>query len=105
MRNLDRPLNPVTWEEEGLAVIRAGLDLAEVEPEVVNVTLKCNGVTPYSLSHESRAITFRSDNSSNFDKVITLGCDNNSNELEVITFLHRAKALCDNTKCKVMFSI
>jgi hypothetical protein len=55
--------------------------------------IKYNGVTRYCLCHETRAITFRSDNDSNFDRVITLGCVNGSIELEAITFLQRGKAL------------
>ncbi len=55
--------------------------------EVNNVTvISCNGVTCYRLCHESRVITFRSDTSSSFGRVITLGCDNGSHELEAITF-------------------
>jgi hypothetical protein len=46
--------------------------------EVGNVTSKCNGVTRCCLCHVLRAITFRSDNDSNFDTAVTLGCDNGS---------------------------
>ncbi len=56
-----------------------------IKPMLANVTLKCNAVTCYRLCHESRAITFRSDNCSNFDRAITLRCDYSSNELETIT--------------------
>jgi hypothetical protein len=34
----------------------------------------------------SRAITFLSNNGSNFDREITLGCDNGSNEQEEVIF-------------------
>jgi hypothetical protein len=43
-----------------------------ISAEGGNVTLKCDGVTRY-LCHETRAITFRSDNGSNFDRVIMYG--------------------------------
>jgi hypothetical protein len=55
-------------------------------PEVGNVSSTCNGVTPYRLCHVFRAITFRSSNSSNFDRAITLRRYNGFNRLEVITF-------------------
>jgi hypothetical protein len=53
-----------------------------------------------------RAITFRSDNGTNFDRAITLGCHNGFNELEAITFLHYAKEeLCNNAKCNLALSL
>ncbi len=63
------------------------LKLFSEQSEAINVTLKCSGVTHYNLCHESRAITFKSNNSSKSDRAITLGCDIGSNELEVITFI------------------
>jgi hypothetical protein len=70
--------------------------------EVGNDALKCYDVTGYRLCHKSRAVTFRGDNGSSFDRAKTLGCDNGSNELEAITFRSDyffplcCKALCDN---------
>jgi hypothetical protein len=52
-------------------------------------------VIPYVMS--SGQLLFRSDNGTNFGRVITLGCDNGSKELEAIIFLLSAKALCDKT--------
>jgi hypothetical protein len=54
-----------------------------------------------ALCHVLRAITFRSDNGSSFDRAISFGCNNGSNELEVITFFHCAKAICNNALCNV----
>jgi hypothetical protein len=76
--------------------------------EVDNVSWKCNGAARSLLWHFLRAITF---SISNFDTVIT--CNNGSNELEAIafavveaiTFLHCAKALCDNAFCNVALSL
>jgi hypothetical protein len=47
----------------------------------------------------------QSDNGSNFDRAITLGCDDGSSELEALTFLYCAKALCDNANCNVALSL
>jgi hypothetical protein len=48
-------------------------------------------VTLYCLCHVLRAITFRSDNGSNFDRVITEGCAKGFSELEVMTFIKKRK--------------
>jgi hypothetical protein len=47
-----------------------------VYTEFGNITSKCNGVTRYCLCHVLRAIIFRSDNGSYFDRAITFRNDN-----------------------------
>jgi hypothetical protein len=55
-------------------------------PAVGNVTSKCNCVTRSRSCHVLRAITFVSDNGSNFDRAITLQRNNGSYVSGAITF-------------------
>jgi hypothetical protein len=45
-----------------------------------------NVMALHVMDHVLRAITLRSNNSSNFKRAITFGCDKGSSELDAITF-------------------
>jgi hypothetical protein len=51
-----------------------------------SATLLENVTALHAIAYVLKAITFRSNNGSIFNRKITLGCENGFNELEAITF-------------------